>query len=67
MNAQNSKTQIICMRCRVPLKPAKTTFTYLGNTFSADLPRCPKCGLVYVPEDLAKGRMLEVEQNLEDK
>ena len=29
--------------------------------------RCPECGFVLVPEELATGRMLEVEKILEDK
>jgi hypothetical protein len=32
-----------------------------------ELPVCPKCGFVYLYEDLAMGRVLEVEQLLEDK
>ena len=28
---------------------------------------CPKCGFVYVPEDLAMGKVLSVEKVLEDK
>jgi hypothetical protein len=41
--------------------------TYLGSSFWIDLPRCPKCGLFLVPEELATGRMNEVELLLEDK
>ncbi|WP_192895297.1 DVU_1557 family redox protein [Pelotomaculum sp. FP] len=41
--------------------------TYLDNNFKTDLPRCPRCGLIYVPEELAGGKMLELEQTLEDK
>jgi hypothetical protein len=29
--------------------------------------RCPVCGLAYVSEELARGRMREVEKALEDK
>ena len=28
---------------------------------------CPKCGEVYLPEALVKGRMADVERELEDK
>jgi hypothetical protein len=31
------------------------------------LPRCPRCGLVFIPEELALGKMAEVEKLLEDK
>jgi hypothetical protein len=40
---------------------------YLGNAYPVDLLRCPQCGLVFVPEELALGKMVEVEKALEDK
>ena len=58
---------LICNRCKLELKSAKANFSYLGNTFSAEVPRCPKCGQVFIPEELAKGRIAEVEMDLEDK
>ncbi|HOI94695.1 MAG TPA: hypothetical protein PK250_08320 [Syntrophobacter fumaroxidans] len=45
----------------------KVNVSYLGSSFPVDLPRCPRCGLVFVPEELALGRMAEVERLLEDK
>lgn len=57
----------ICYRCKVELKPAKANFEYLGHSFHTEIPRCPQCGQVYIPEDLVKGRMAEVEMMLEDK
>jgi ribosomal protein S27AE len=56
-----------CGRCRVPLRTGKVKVAYLDTEQPVDLARCPRCGLVMVPEDLALGRMLEVEQLLEDK
>lgn len=58
---------LICHQCQVELKPEKTFFEYLGHSFHADILRCPECGLVFIPEDLAKGRIAEVEMQLEDK
>ena len=43
------------------------TVEYLGNEFSAVLPTCPKCGMVLVTQEVALGKMAEVEQILEDK
>lgn len=40
---------------------------YLNNAYPVDLLSCPHCGLVLVPEDLALGKMVEVERALEDK
>lgn len=59
--------KLICNLCNVPLTPQKTEFHYLGHTFSADIPKCPKCGQVYIPEDLVTGKMAQVEMQLEDK
>ena len=58
---------LICHLCQVALEEKKTYFTYLGHSFFADILRCPECGEVYIPEELAKGRILEVEMELEDK
>jgi uncharacterized C2H2 Zn-finger protein len=41
--------------------------TYLGNSYPVQLMRCPKCGMVMVTEELAMGKMNEVEKALEDK
>jgi hypothetical protein len=57
----------VCAQCGVPLVVGKVTVTYLDNAYPVDLLKCPKCGLVLVPEDLALGKMLEVEKALEDK
>ena len=45
----------------------KTEFHYMGVEFKHDLPRCPVCKQVHVPEDLAIGKMLKVEMELEEK
>lgn len=58
---------IICYQCQKELAPAKTQLSYLGISLTADILRCPKCGQVYIPEDLAKGRIAAVETQLEDK
>jgi len=60
-------SQLSCAKCKQDLVPGKVTVSYLGNSFPVDLLKCPSCGLVFVPEDLATGRMLQVEQALEDK
>ncbi len=56
-----------CARCDRPLALSAVTVSYMGNRFTTEMPRCPECGMVLVPEDLATGRMAEVEQLLEDK
>ena len=60
-------TGLVCGRCLVPLEPVETKFSYLGHEFSHHIPRCPKCGQAHIPEELAAGRIAEVEAMLEDK
>jgi transcription elongation factor Elf1 len=59
--------ELYCLKCDTRLVLSKTTFTYLKHEFYADLPTCPVCGQVYVTEELAKGKMADVETLLEDK
>lgn len=56
-----------CDLCHMNMELKEATFAYLGRTFKHKVLRCPACGQVYVSEDLAKGRMREVEGLLEDK
>jgi hypothetical protein len=56
-----------CAICQAPLQPGQAELYYLENTFSVRVLVCPKCELALIPEDMATGKMLEVEQLLEDK
>ncbi len=56
-----------CAKCGVALEMRKVEVAYRGSKYPVELPRCPSCGLVFVPEDLAMGKMAEVEKLLEDK
>ena len=57
----------MCTHCGVPLQPGMVKLHYMDNVFKVELPVCPKCSAVLIPEELALGRILEVEQLLEDK
>jgi hypothetical protein len=57
----------VCARCNIPLVLQPVRIEYLGNAFPVSLPKCPQCGLVFIPESLALGKMAEVEHALEDK
>lgn len=63
---ENEK-KLICAHCQKELVPQKTHFNYLGHSFSTDILKCPECGEAFIPEELVKGRMAEVEAQLEDK
>ncbi|MDR3296505.1 MAG: hypothetical protein LBT26_11885 [Clostridiales Family XIII bacterium] len=62
-----SPTGWICAKCGVLLVQRNTVFSYLGMTFSHMVMRCPICGSVFIPKELAEGKMAEVEQMMEDK
>ena len=54
--------KLTCRKCGVQLVKANAVFGYLDNAFPVELP-----GFVYVPEELAMGKVLSVEKVLEDK
>lgn len=56
-----------CELCGVKMEPGIVELHYVGSVFKVELPVCPKCSKVLISEDLATGKMFEVEQLLEDK
>lgn len=56
-----------CSKCGISLEMGTVEVAYMGSKYPVKLPRCPRCGLVFIPEQLAVGKMAEVEQLLEDK
>jgi DNA-directed RNA polymerase subunit RPC12/RpoP len=56
-----------CARCDRELVVGPVNVDYLGNRFTTELAKCPHCGIVLVSEELALGKMAEVEQILEGK
>ena len=56
----------ICDKCKEKLLLEKVKVSYLGGNFEVELMKCPKCNNVFIGEELALGKMLEVEKGLED-
>jgi hypothetical protein len=56
-----------CDVCRKAMEVGPVVIEYMDHRFTVELPRCPGCGKVLISEELATGRMAEVEQILEDK
>ena len=56
---------MLSLRCAAG--QGKVLISYLGSGFPVDLLKCPSCGQVFIPEELALGKMAEVEKALEDK
>lgn len=63
----DEKKAVICFKCKIELQPMKTYLSYLGHSFYADILKCPQCGVVFIPEELVKKRISDVEEQLEDK
>lgn len=62
-----SNKTLICNKCKCGLSEIDTQFTYLDKKFRHKVLRCPQCGQVFIPEDLAKGKMAKLEKSLEEK
>lgn len=62
-----SGEEFICGKCNVPLENGEIKLYYMGNDFPILMPKCPICGQGYIPEELALGKILQVERALEDK
>lgn len=62
-----SSSGLVCAKCGLELSLGKVSLSYMGNSFDVDLLQCPQCHLVFVPEDLAIGKMQQVELALEEK
>lgn len=60
-------TPWMCDKCHHALVPQKVKVRYLEGNFEVDLLKCPTCHMVLISEDLALGKILEVEKSLEDK
>lgn len=56
-----------CAKCDRSLKPETIVVYYLKYDFPVKMLKCQSCGFVLVSEELALGKMAEVEQLLEDK
>lgn len=64
---KEEKTPWICDKCNKELELRKVKVRYLGGNFEVELMQCPECKMVIIDENLALGKMIEVEKGLEDK
>lgn len=69
MNEQTDKTATVwmCDKCQKALVSQKVKVRYLEGNFEVELLKCPECNMVFIGEELALGKILEVEKSLEDK
>ncbi len=64
---QDDYSSWVCHTCNEPLQLLPAKLRYMNSVFEVELPTCPRCHQVLIPEDLALGKMAQVEQLLEDK
>ncbi|MDO5111166.1 MAG: hypothetical protein Q4E65_02560 [Clostridia bacterium] len=62
-----TKGELRCEKCGVEMVKGPVTLMYMGNDFPIEMPVCPQCGQYFIPEELALGKILQVERALEDK
>ena len=65
METNNDK--IRCAVCDCELTPVKTTAVYLRFRFDVEVFGCPVCGQLYIPEELVRTKIAELESVLEQK
>ena len=56
-----------CADCDRKLEVGPVLVDYLGSNITTELPQCPECHMIYVSEELALGKVAEVEKLLEGK
>lgn len=61
------QTLWMCDKCQKALVVEKVKVRYLEGNFEVELLKCPTCKMVFISDELAMGKMLEVEKGLEDK
>ena len=61
-------SNLVCSNCNLPLELREISIDYLDYHFDNEkVPRCPKCGLIYISEELVCGKVTRLETILEDK
>jgi len=63
----NTTTPWMCDKCQRALVSQQVKVRYLEGNFKVELFNCHTCNMVFISEDLALGKILEVEKSLEDK
>lgn len=61
------ENRMSCGICGCKLEPAGVSFSYLDSKFALTAMRCPKCGNIFISEELADGRIHYTESFLEDR
>lgn len=65
--SRENSGSFLCSRCRCQLELTEIHVTYLERHFTHKVPRCPQCGQVYITEELAEGKIAQLEKSLEEK
>ena len=58
---------MICTKCNEELQMMQASIDYLSFHLTEKVLCCPKCGQVFIPEELVDGKIAELETTLEEK
>ena len=56
-----------CFKCKEKMDPAEVKMVYLEVDGTSEGIRCPKCGVCYIPEDIATDKLARGEKMIENK
>lgn len=59
--------KLTCSKCKLSLEMKDMTIDYLGYHLVQKVPRCPKCGQIYISEELVESKITLLEMSLEEK
>ena len=62
-----NESGLYCYRCDEILVSSKVFLQYLASGFPTQLLKCPKCGIVYIDENMIMTKAVDVERTIEEK
>ncbi len=59
--------ELVCSKCNLLLEMKEVSIDYLGHHLVERAPRCPKCGQIFISEELVEDKITILETSLEEK
>ena len=56
-----------CFKCKEEMKPASVEMEYLGLSGPTECIKCPKCGAIYLTEEIVIEKVLKTQEMIEAK
>lgn len=67
MTREEHETLMMCCVCNRMLVKTKVKLKYMNVKFETELYKCPECNQTYISEELAIGKIHDLEMALEEK